>query len=286
MEKESYQLSRGRFISGIVLKKLNTVEVESKVFLNNQHLLDIAELGAILIPSSKIEVWENFVDGVYEINGGSFNNFVKLSSSGFRFLIEYFDLKLGKSTDYAQFPHYEVFYNQRYSKISKENKKKIRKKIKKILIKENEKVPFIHEYESSLFLFFSIFDYASRGNFWSLYVVKKDKKNSELKTIWKAKPKLTINQVLKKGIDLALWNGDYQLTTNRNSPFSTGKTLLAGLYISLKGNSINDNLDYKIVGKVLCDFFKVPDNKNISEPYKSFQSVNQKIKKEFDKFFR
>lgn len=110
---------------------------------------------------------------------------------------------------------------------------------------------------------------------------------STLKGIWMERPQKTIEEVLEKGFVLGLWDKNGRLQAQRSGPYGSGKLLLANLYIALKGNSVKNEIDYKEVGKILCDFFGAEIGV-AKEPFKSFQSGNQKkidlIKKDF-KFF-
>lgn len=93
-----------------------------------------------------------------------------------------------------------------------------------------------------------------------------------LESIWMKNPKKTIDEVIKKGFDLGLWDEKNRLQSKRGGVYGSGKNLLSGLYFSLKGNSIKENIDYKEVGKALCDFFNVSISTNTKEPFKPFQT--------------
>lgn len=107
-----------------------------------------------------------------------------------------------------------------------------------------------------------------------------------LESIWLNQPRISIKDFLEKGKNLGLWNENFELITQKNSPFSCGKTLLSGMYMHLKGNSIKDNISYIKVGETLCLFFKVEVKTSTKEPYKSFQSSKKSVQKEFSKFFK
>jgi hypothetical protein len=107
-----------------------------------------------------------------------------------------------------------------------------------------------------------------------------------LESIWKKDPKKTIDQVIEKGFGLGLWDEKNRLQSKRGSVYGSGKKLLSSLYFSLKGNSIKENIDYKEVGNILCEFFDVSVNEETKEPYKSFQEGNPMIVNEFNKTFR
>jgi hypothetical protein len=114
----------------------------------------------------------------------------------------------------------------------------------------------------------------------------KESNFKSLESIWMTDPKKTIEQVIEKGFGLGLWNEKNRLQSEKGGLYGSGKSLLSGLYFSLKGNSIKGNIDYKEVGKVLCEFFEVTINEKTSEPFKPFQKKNEKITKEFQKTLR
>ncbi|MDO6437135.1 hypothetical protein Q4534_06955 [Cyclobacterium sp. 1_MG-2023] len=106
-----------------------------------------------------------------------------------------------------------------------------------------------------------------------------------LESIWLNNPKMTKEDFLRKGLDLGLWDKNYELIAKRGSIYGSGKRLLANLYISLKGNSINDNIDHKKVGLAFCEFFNIRNNPNTANQFKQFQRGEGKeiklIKKDF-----
>lgn len=107
-----------------------------------------------------------------------------------------------------------------------------------------------------------------------------------LESIWNLKPKVALDELLTKGYDIGLWNENYLITAQKNSLYGTGKTLLASIYVALRGNSIKQNLDYKEAGKYFCKFFSVEVKANTKEPYKSFQNANPKKVELFRKLFK
>jgi hypothetical protein len=111
------------------------------------------------------------------------------------------------------------------------------------------------------------------------------KQKTELYEIWLSNPKITIEDFLQLGIDKGIWNEQYNIITAKGSLYGTGKSLLGNLYIALKGYAINENTDYKLVGKAFCDTFNIKRNEKIKEPYKVFSSGNQKIIKQFKTAF-
>jgi hypothetical protein len=113
-----------------------------------------------------------------------------------------------------------------------------------------------------------------------------ENKFNPLQSIWMKNPTMTINAFLEKGYDIKLWDEEYNLVAKRGAIYGSGKKLLANIYISLKGNSINDNIDHKIIGKFLCDFFKIKNKSNTASPFKMFQSGEEKQIRELKKAFK
>jgi hypothetical protein len=113
-----------------------------------------------------------------------------------------------------------------------------------------------------------------------------ENKINPLESIWMKDPKKTIEQVIEKGFGLGLWDEKNRLQSKKGGVYGSGKDLLSGLYFSLKGNSIKENIDHKEVGKVLCEFFDVAINPNTKEPFKPFNSKNENITREFQKTLR
>ncbi len=115
---------------------------------------------------------------------------------------------------------------------------------------------------------------------------KRDTKiENSLKEIWMPETKLSVNDFLQLGIDKGIWDKQYKIITSKNSLYSTGKTLLGSLAISLKGYAISQETDYKVIGKAFCNFFNIPINENTKEPYKAFSSGNEKIIKQLKRTF-
>lgn len=108
---------------------------------------------------------------------------------------------------------------------------------------------------------------------------------NSLKEIWMPETKLSFNVFLKLGIEKGIWDKQYKIITAKNSLYSNGKTLLGSLSISLKGYAISQETDYKVIGNAFCDFFNIPINDNIKEPYKAFSSGNEKTIKQFKRTF-
>jgi len=116
--------------------------------------------------------------------------------------------------------------------------------------------------------------------------LKAQNQNNPLESIWKIKPQVSLDDFLSKGLDLGFWDEGYNLIVGRGGVYGSGKALLANIYISLKGNSINDNIDHKKAGSIFCEFFKIKVNPNTENPFKMFQSGNQKQIKQLKKAFK
>jgi hypothetical protein len=106
-------------------------------------------------------------------------------------------------------------------------------------------------------------------------IVSTDKKI--LQEIWLGEAKLSIVDFLQKGIDAGIWNEQFQIITQKGTLYGTGKTLLANLAIALRGYSISHETDYKVIGKAFCTVFNVEIKESTKEPYKAFNTVNNKI---------
>lgn len=154
MGNNSNQLPRGSIISKMVIDKLGNIKKTSKAFRRSLHLLDIAELGAIIIEDSNIEIWKNFVDGVFEMNGGSIEKVAKLVGPGFRLLVHYFDLRSDILIDNNAHLDYQFTHNKRTVKVKKEKIKIYRQNNKTIIFDENDLFSLLKEFENQ-FKFFS-----------------------------------------------------------------------------------------------------------------------------------
>lgn len=102
-----------------------------------------------------------------------------------------------------------------------------------------------------------------------------------LEKIWLPDAKISVENLLKLGIDKGIWTEDYIIKVQKGSLYGTGKTLLGSLAIALKGYSISENTDYKMQGKAFCAFFNIPVKKTTNNPYKAFSSGNEKIIRAF-----
>lgn len=111
-------------------------------------------------------------------------------------------------------------------------------------------------------------------------------KPNPLESIWLQNAKLSLIDFLDKGFDLGLWDKDYNLTAKRGGVYGSEKTLLANAYVSLKGNSINANIDHKKAGELFCEFFKIKIDPNTENPFKKFQSGDDKQIRELKKAFK
>jgi hypothetical protein len=109
---------------------------------------------------------------------------------------------------------------------------------------------------------------------------------NELESIWVRNPKMSIEAFLQKGFDLGLWDEKHELTAKRGSIYGSGKNLLANLYLTLKENSIQENIDYKKIGEIFCRFFQLDIKPNVKEKFKIFQKGNEKQRKELKKIFK
>lgn len=106
-----------------------------------------------------------------------------------------------------------------------------------------------------------------------------------LNGIWLSNPKISIDKLLKLGIEKGIWDENYNLITKRGSLYGMNKTLLGSLSIALKENSIKPNIDHNIIGKRFCEFFNIELKETTLNQYKAFSSGNSKIIKEFKKTF-
>jgi len=113
-----------------------------------------------------------------------------------------------------------------------------------------------------------------------------ENKINPLESIWIQNPKVSLDDFLSKGYNLGLWDKEYNLTVKRASTYGSKKSLLANIFISLKENSINDNIDHKEAGKLFCQFFKIKIDPNTENPFKIFQKGNPKQIKELKKTFK
>jgi len=116
--------------------------------------------------------------------------------------------------------------------------------------------------------------------------ISKIEKKNILNEIWLAEAKLSIEDFLEKGVSNGIWNKNYYIITKKGSLYGTGKSLLASLSIALIGYSISKNTDYKKIGELFCKTFNIEISVNTKEPYKSFQSGNQKKINEFKRAFK
>lgn len=109
--------------------------------------------------------------------------------------------------------------------------------------------------------------------------------NNPLRDIWLAEAKLSIKDLLQLGIDKGMWNEKYEIFIKKGSVYGTGKTFLANLAHALKGHSISEETDYKVIGKAFCEQFNIEPNANTKEPYKTFNKENKPIKDRIKKAF-
>lgn len=154
MWNESDQLSRRSIIANMVIDKLDGVNRTSKAFIKSLFLLDIAEISAVVFADSKIEVWKNFVNGVFEMNGGSFNKFVRLVGPGFHILAQHFDLKSDILIEDSKHLDYDFTYKNRTVKVDKSKIKNYRQNKKIIIISENDLFALLKDHENDVKIFF------------------------------------------------------------------------------------------------------------------------------------
>ncbi len=107
----------------------------------------------------------------------------------------------------------------------------------------------------------------------------------ELKTIWLAEPKISVENFLAKRVEKGIWSEYYKITVKKGSVYSTGKTLLGSLSIALKGYAISEHTDYKVIGQAFCKAFNEPIKETTGNPYKAFSSGNQKVINELKKAY-
>lgn len=112
---------------------------------------------------------------------------------------------------------------------------------------------------------------------------KQKPESNPLESIWMKNPSMTINEFLEKGQDLRLWDEEFNLIAKRGGIYGSGKTLLANIFIALKGKAIEEGIDHKKVGSVFCDLFKIEIDSNKGKPLKAFEKGNpnqiQELKK-------
>jgi hypothetical protein len=107
-----------------------------------------------------------------------------------------------------------------------------------------------------------------------------------LEKIWLSTAKISVQQFLKKGFELGIWDEDYNLTQQRGAKlFGSGKVLLGSLAGALKNYTIMESIHYKIIGKVFCKAFNIEIKKETKDSYKSFSNYNEKYKKAFIRSF-
>lgn len=111
-------------------------------------------------------------------------------------------------------------------------------------------------------------------------------KKHPLSEIWLAEAKITISEVVQKGIENGLWSKNLELISKKNSDYGSGKTLLASLAIALRGNAISSNSDYKFIGKVFCKTFNITIQENIGDPYKAFAVGKPHLIQNFKRLLR
>ncbi len=114
---------------------------------------------------------------------------------------------------------------------------------------------------------------------------KTTRTNKRLSQIWLAEPKLSIDDFLQKGIDVGIWNENFDIIVKRGSLYGTGKTLLSNLAHAVRGYCISHQTDYKIIGKAFCEQFKIEISESTNEPYKVFNKENRAIKDQLKRAF-
>lgn len=105
-----------------------------------------------------------------------------------------------------------------------------------------------------------------------------------LESIWLANPKISIQNLIKAGIDSKIWDEKCNLITQRNGLYGSGKRLLGSLSIALKDYSISEDIHYKKIGEVFCKKFNIVIKNETKDPYKAFGTGNSKIIKQFKRW--
>ena len=144
-----------------------------------------------------------------------------------------------------------------------------------------------HQYKDE-YIQFQIKHYNEAKRFYSEneeIETKYKSKSNYLQSIWLANAKLSIDDLLQKGIDAGIWNEQYEIIVKKKSMYGTGKTLLSNLAHALKGYSISEEIDYKVIGKAFCQQFNITINQSTKEPYKSFNKQKKSIKDELKRVF-
>ncbi|WP_178989525.1 hypothetical protein [Winogradskyella schleiferi] len=113
-----------------------------------------------------------------------------------------------------------------------------------------------------------------------------DPKILQLKNLWSMNAKISLDSVLKAGIDNKIWDDNLNIITKRNSIYGSGKALLSSLSISLKNHAYPEIIDPNVLGDAFCTAFNVSIDKNTKEPYKSFTSANPKYTREFKRLLK
>lgn len=113
----------------------------------------------------------------------------------------------------------------------------------------------------------------------------KSKKKYPISTVWLNEPKISIEKLMKIGVQNKLWDENRNLLTTRDSLYSSNKSMLASLSIALKGNSIGSEINYNMVGESFCKTFNIEINPQTKDPYKSFSTGNPRVIKEFKRLF-
>lgn len=108
---------------------------------------------------------------------------------------------------------------------------------------------------------------------------------SALQEIWLAESKLSIEDLLQIGIDAGIWNEQFEIIVKKKSLYGTGKTLLSNLAHALKGYSISEEIDYKVIGKAFCQQFNIAINQSTKEPYKQFNQEKRELKDQLKRVF-
>jgi hypothetical protein len=152
-----------------------------------------------------------------------------------------------------------------------------------LLIKEFETNQFLNNYnthKSSIKFFKNSIKHLNEE-----LKVNKSKTTTPLEKIWLPEAKISIEDLLTKGVKKGIWNEENIIITKRNSPYGTGKVLLGSLSVVLRGWAISKNLDYKEVGEAFCKMFNIDIDIKTNRPYKSFESGNAKYMKELKREF-
>lgn len=101
-----------------------------------------------------------------------------------------------------------------------------------------------------------------------------DKSLQPLKDLWLPNAKISLEEVIKIGIEKGIWDKNRNIITSRASLYGTGKSLLASLSVALKNQCYSDSIHPDFLGSAFCQAFNINIDLKVDRPYKSFGSPN------------